>query len=134
MITGHSLGGALAIVAASRLKAEHSTSKVDTSVYTFGQPKLALDDFRKSFNEKVTPEGVYQVVNHSDIVPRALFWYTKLETTRYIKGRETPILDRMTSKQAALDQAIAHAKLSAAQATNVRNAVARLDVLSCLKA
>jgi Lipase (class 3) len=92
VITGHSLGGALAVVAASRLKAEAPTVHVDASVYTFGQPKVGNDDFRKTFNEKVAPNGVYQFVNHMDIFPRALFWYKKLETTKYIQGRTTPIL------------------------------------------
>jgi Lipase (class 3) len=98
-------------------------------VYTFGQPKLGNDAFRKSFNEKVAP--VYQLVNHRDIVPRAIWWYNKLETTKYIKGRETPIIDllKATSMEDGLNRAILDAKLKEAQAVKVRNAVARLDAL-----
>jgi esterase/lipase len=52
MITGHILGGALAVVAASHLKVEGYISQVKVSVYMYGQPKLVNNDFRKSFNER----------------------------------------------------------------------------------
>ena len=58
-VVGHSLGGALAVMAALRLK-----EKVK-AVYTFGAPRLGNLEFVK------TADGmkIYRVVNHLDVVP-----------------------------------------------------------------
>jgi len=57
---GHSLGGALAVVA-TRLNAQDSNG----ACYTFGCPRVGAYDFFKGMK---TP--VYRVVNASDLVPR----------------------------------------------------------------
>lgn len=54
--TGHSLGGSLAILAA--------TLKVPEAVYTFGAPKMADASFIKS----VSHINIYRIVNPEDIV------------------------------------------------------------------
>jgi hypothetical protein len=59
-ITGHSLGGALALMA-TRLQAYDITG----ACYTYGAPRIADYDF---FKDLKTP--VYRVVNSSDVVPR----------------------------------------------------------------
>ena len=59
-ITGHSLGGALAIMATKYLARD-----VEGACYTYGAPRVA--DYEFFFNIK-TP--VYRVVNSSDLVPR----------------------------------------------------------------
>jgi len=59
-ITGHSLGGALALLAAKQLG-----SKIDGASYTYGAPRVANYDY---FRGMKTP--VFRVVNSSDIVPR----------------------------------------------------------------
>ena len=59
-ITGHSLGGALALLA-TKLQAPN----INGACYTFGAPRLAN---YKYFENVKTP--VYRVVNSSDIVPR----------------------------------------------------------------
>lgn len=59
-ITGHSLGGALALVAASRLSADNVAA-----CYTYGSPKVGNLDF--GFDLKIP---VYRVVNSADLVPR----------------------------------------------------------------
>ncbi|UZP68005.1 lipase family protein [Desulfovibrio mangrovi] len=64
-ITGHSLGGALAIVA-TRYLGSDSTG----ATYTFGAPRAADDDF---FIPIKTP--IYRVVNAADAVPRVPFGY-----------------------------------------------------------
>jgi hypothetical protein len=61
-------------------------------------------------------------------VPKLPHWFKRLETTKYIKGRDRPILT-LKSKEVALNKAIDDAKLDEAQAVKVRNAVSRLDVL-----
>jgi len=59
-ITGHSLGGALAITSVKFL-----ASDITGACYTFGSPPVGL----KSFDYDIkTP--IYRVVNHIDIVPR----------------------------------------------------------------
>ena len=59
-ITGHSLGGALAIVATKFL-----ASDISGACYTFGSPPVGTKDFDYDIK---TP--IYRVVNHVDIVPR----------------------------------------------------------------
>ena len=58
--TGHSLGGALALVAACTFRAES-----DAACYTYGAPRIGNYEY---FQGLKTP--VYRVVNSSDIVPR----------------------------------------------------------------
>ncbi|MGB3221806.1 MAG: lipase family protein [Desulforhopalus sp.] len=55
--TGHSLGGALAVLAASLKKPE--------AVYTFGAPRIGNLEFVNSTKHI----NIYRVVNHRDIVP-----------------------------------------------------------------
>ena len=59
-ITGHSLGGALALLATKLV-----ASDVNGACYTFGGPRIANYEF---FRRIKTP--VYRIVNSSDIVPR----------------------------------------------------------------
>lgn len=58
LFTGHSLGGALAVVAAAR-------SKYVGEVYTYGQPRVGNRKYSKQVKSKV-----YRFVNNNDIVPR----------------------------------------------------------------
>lgn len=64
-VTGHSLGGALALVATRELGADSTGA-----CYTFGGPRVADDQF---FKDIKTP--VYRVVNAADGVPRVPFGY-----------------------------------------------------------
>ena len=59
-ITGHSLGGALALLATKIVAPD-----VDGACYTFGAPRVANYEY---FAKVKTP--VYRIVNSSDIVPR----------------------------------------------------------------
>lgn len=59
-VTGHSLGGALALVATKQLQAENFAA-----CYTFGSPRVGNSEFGDSIK---TP--IYRVVNTADIVPR----------------------------------------------------------------
>lgn len=65
MITGHSLGGALATVAF----AEWMKALPISSVYTFGQPALARSDFR-AFMKEFDSRRFFRFVNNDDIVTR----------------------------------------------------------------
>jgi len=76
-ITGHSLGGAMATIATSRL-----ADQVD-ALYTYGSPRVGTRKFVKSFLH--VPH--YRHVNNNDIVPKvpfAIMGYRHTCTPRYI--------------------------------------------------
>lgn len=90
-ITGHSLGGALALLTTREVAAD-----INGACYTYGAPRVANYEY---FANMKTP--VYRVVNSSDIVPRvppgagmgvllklvqALSW-----TTQFIPGLKEPL-------------------------------------------
>lgn len=64
-VTGHSLGGALAVLAAARLR-QHG---LNPFTYTYGQPRPGLGGFRDRFESEM-PGRLIRFVNQADIVPR----------------------------------------------------------------
>jgi triacylglycerol lipase len=75
--TGHSLGGAMATVAATHLP-------VGTIVYSYGAPRVGSPVFAKEFNKRYS---CYRFVNNNDIVPRvpfAILWYKHVGKLFYI--------------------------------------------------
>ncbi len=65
-IAGHSLGGALAVLAAARL----AEAKVPIAgVYALGQPRVGGGSFNRILNQELAGK-VYRIVNFIDIVPR----------------------------------------------------------------
>ena len=62
-ITGHSLGGALATICASRLEERSPT------VFTYGSPRVGCKEFVKGMDVKH-----HRVVNNNDIVPSVPLW------------------------------------------------------------
>ncbi|MFZ2143107.1 MAG: lipase family protein, partial [Xanthobacteraceae bacterium] len=64
-VTGHSLGGAVALIAAARLKMK----SIKPLVHTFGQPRVGLGDFAERYAMEL-PERLWRFVNQSDIVTR----------------------------------------------------------------
>ena len=65
VLTGHSLGGALATVAA----AEWAGTFDIRSIYTYGQPRVGKVDFA-DYMERYVGSKFYRIVNDDDIVPR----------------------------------------------------------------
>ncbi|KAK6759378.1 hypothetical protein RB195_021144 [Necator americanus] len=65
--TGHSLGGALAVLAAARTVAEGLRRSDQVMVYTFGEPRVGDPTFAANF-DKLLPNS-YRVVFRHDIVP-----------------------------------------------------------------
>ncbi len=64
-VIGHSLGGALAILAAPDIKRTFGKQRVD--VCTFGGPRTGKPNFRRRFNGDIP--DTYRLTNQFDIVP-----------------------------------------------------------------
>lgn len=62
---GHSLGGALATLAADYLQGKGAQVKV----YTFGSPRVGMADFSSNFTRRVTPANIFRVYHPADPVP-----------------------------------------------------------------
>lgn len=69
-ITGHSLGGALAVLATAKLLTENGG--LVKGLYTFGQPRVGDAAFAHYFNS-LFESNTFRYVNNNDIVPRILF-------------------------------------------------------------
>lgn len=70
-ITGHSLGGALATLAAARLSLGDGIRDQQFDVqglYTFGQPRTGNRDFTAAFDQRFQGRS-FRFVNNNDIVP-----------------------------------------------------------------
>ncbi len=67
-ITGHSLGGALAILAGASCYENQPQINV-AGIYTYGQPPVGNRQFAESFNNKLKAK-TFRFVNNNDIVPR----------------------------------------------------------------
>ncbi|KAL6057081.1 putative feruloyl esterase A [Balamuthia mandrillaris] len=77
-LTGHSLGGALAVLAYAKFAMEETCicrtfgCSID-GLYTFGQPPVGNKMFREAMEESLRKGGVYfRVTNKNDIVPAIL--------------------------------------------------------------
>ena len=68
-VTGHSLGGGLAIIAAARLSDAGTPA---ASVYVYGCPRTGLSDFRDAYDAKL-PDATFRIINHIDLVTRVPF-------------------------------------------------------------
>jgi len=81
-ITGHSLGGALAALAARRiLEAQHPVD----GLYTFGQPRVGTRDWAHAL-DAVFGQRYFRFVNNADVVPRVplrTMGYAHAGTLRY---------------------------------------------------
>jgi predicted lipase len=64
IVTGHSLGGSLAILAAADLAKTHG--KIE-QVYTFGQPRVGNAAFASHYQSLVS--NTFRLIDFADIVP-----------------------------------------------------------------
>jgi triacylglycerol lipase len=68
-VTGHSLGGALAVLAAADLAFDLQRRKSDvTAVYTYGQPRVGDPEFSAAYDAALK-SVTFRYVNDLDIVP-----------------------------------------------------------------
>lgn len=68
LVTGHSLGAALAVLCAPDMFRNMPPNKIEPRLITFGGPRVGLSDFATAFN--ATIESCFRVVNFLDIVPQ----------------------------------------------------------------
>lgn len=67
LITGHSLGAALAVLAAPDVFRNMPPNTIEPRLITFAGPRVGLTDFVAAFNAAI--ESCFRVVNFLDIVP-----------------------------------------------------------------
>ncbi|MFG2339869.1 lipase family protein [Streptomyces yangpuensis] len=101
--TGHSLGGALAMLAGCRLYLEAPRLQAD-GIYTYGQPRTCERTLAASCN-KGFKDRLHRYVNNNDIVPQLPPEpvYTHVDTLHYIdaSGRirnSMPLLGALTDR------------------------------------
>ncbi len=66
ILTGHSLGGALAVLCARRMDTDLGHSPA--AIYTFGMPRVGTEDFARSYNQRFG-NITYRFIHGNDIVP-----------------------------------------------------------------
>jgi len=68
-VTGHSLGGAMAVLGAAACGIELKENyQPDIILYTYGQPRVGNDNFNQALSSNL--KGFFRLVNNNDIVPR----------------------------------------------------------------
>ncbi|BBX44539.1 hypothetical protein GCM10009641_55190 [Mycobacterium cookii] len=67
LITGHSLGAALAVLAAPDVARNMPPNTIEPRLVSFAGPRVGLSDFVASFNAAI--ESCFRVVNFLDLVP-----------------------------------------------------------------
>lgn len=72
LITGHSLGGALAALSSACFSVLNCPIPPVSTIYTFGQPRIGLRNFCDDFKRRLQGKLV-RFVNKQDIVPRVPF-------------------------------------------------------------
>ncbi len=63
-LTGHSLGGALALIASAALSGDAALGDRIAAVYTFGAPRVGQSNF-----DEIVKSPHYRVINSGDLVP-----------------------------------------------------------------
>jgi hypothetical protein len=69
LVTGHSLGGALAAMAPVCFSVMNTNIRPVDAMYTFGQPRIGLHDFCNTYG-RLMPNRLVRFINKQDLVPR----------------------------------------------------------------
>ncbi|WEO99259.1 lipase family protein [Streptomyces sp. FXJ1.172] len=103
--TGHSLGGALAMLAGARMYLEHPHLAAD-GIYTFGQPRTCDAALAEAFHQGLGGR-TYRFVNNNDIVPQLPPEpvFTHVRALRYIDSKGK-LHDSMPMFSALTDRAM----------------------------
>jgi len=84
LITGHSLGGALATLCAVDIQKNDIYQTKDIYLKTFGSPKVGNRHFKKSFNKRIINSDRF--VNPFDFVPTVPVFASHIGTKMALKG------------------------------------------------
>lgn len=92
-VTGHSLGGAMAVLGAAACGLElQEKFKPDINLYTYGQPRVGDKDFNNSLLNNITT--MFRIVNNNDIVARIpIDFIKKIPALNYAHVGELIYLD-----------------------------------------
>jgi len=97
LITGHSLGGALAALSGACFAVLGSPVPPVSAIFTFGQPRIGLHDFCNTYS-RVVAEKLVRFVNKQDLVPRVPFrnWdYSDEGTMIHFDSAGTPSIESL---------------------------------------
>ena len=95
-LTGHSLGGALAVLCGAAFSMTN-TIRLVSGVYTFGQPRVGLFNFCNNYNQLLRSR-TFLFVNREDLVPRVPFrgWdYADVGDMIHFDSTGTPVLESL---------------------------------------
>jgi Lipase (class 3) len=98
LITGHSLGAALAALCASRVADELGI--VTDAVYAFGMPRVGTPDFAAKYNARLG-DRTYRLVHGDDVVPTVpptKFGFQHVGRSVICKGHELFAADSLSAK------------------------------------
>ncbi|MFW9993125.1 MAG: lipase family protein [Candidatus Odinarchaeota archaeon] len=97
-VTGHSLGGALATIAAVDL---NQTFKLPVTIYTYGSPKVGNSWFARKFNRKI--KDSFRIANVDDVIPSypPVIGYNHINSLVFIDKK-----GNIDTKPSALEQII----------------------------
>jgi len=93
-LTGHSLGGALAVLCGAAFSMTN-TIRLVNGIYTFGQPRVGLFNFCNNYNQLLR-SSTFRFVNKEDLVPRVPFrgWdYADVGNMIHFDSTGTPVLE-----------------------------------------
>ncbi|KAI9297829.1 alpha/beta-hydrolase [Neoconidiobolus thromboides FSU 785] len=93
ILTGHSLGGSMAVLAALYLKQEFDLNSNDLSVYTYGQPRIGNSNFVNLIQQNQLK--IIRVTNRNDPIPHsppAILGFHHHGNELYISDPKTTIL------------------------------------------
>ena len=95
-LTGHSWGGALAVLTGAVYNMwQPAIMRPVAGVYTFGQPRVGLYKFCGNYDQVLLPK-TFRFVNKSDLVPRVPFRgfdYADLGRMIHFTSKGTPVLE-----------------------------------------
>jgi triacylglycerol lipase len=127
--TGHSLGAALATLAAARTRVQHPDVSIN-GIVTFGQPRLASRQFEEEF-DKVFDGLFHRYVNNVDIVPRVPPGYRHVGELIHFDRDGNIIQPDIKGFEAFGGSDIAYDDMSEVEFGDLQAALDRVPVLNC---
>lgn len=124
--TGHSLGAALATLAAARTSVELPEVAIK-GIATFGQPRLASREFEEAF-DAIFADSFYRYVNNRDIVPRVPPGYHHVGQLIHFDADGNIIDPSLTKLEAFAGEEVVHDDMSEVEFEDLQAALNRAPV------